>query len=175
MTDNDNNSIGLSRRRVLGGLGAIGVASAGAGLGTTAFFSDSESFEENTLTAGELDLFVHVDYEEDQGSFAQYSTPPGTFINGGVVGESVSDDETGISIEQGDPLSILVEDLKPGDSGEGKFCFSIVDNPSYMWMCGELTANEQNGFTDPELDVLGFDLTFYTEQARHNDGSGMTA
>ena len=126
---------------MIGGLGAIGVASAGAGLGTTAFFSDSESFEENTLTAGELDLFVHVDYEEDQGSFAQYSTPPGTFINGGVVGESVSDDGTGISIEQGDPLSIQVEDLKPGDSGEGKFCFSIVFNPAYMWMCGELTAD----------------------------------
>ncbi len=58
MTDNDNNPIGLSRRRVLGGLGAIGVASAGAGLGTTAFFSDSESFENNTLTAGQLDLSV---------------------------------------------------------------------------------------------------------------------
>jgi len=37
----NNNKIPLSRRSVLGGLGAIGVASAGAGLGTTAFFSDN--------------------------------------------------------------------------------------------------------------------------------------
>ena len=57
MTD-ETNPIGLSRRRVLGGLGAIGVASASAGLGTTAFFSDSESFENNTITAGQLDLSV---------------------------------------------------------------------------------------------------------------------
>jgi len=144
MSNNDNNDFGLSRRQMLGGLGIVGVASAGAGLGTTAYFSDEESFEENTLTAGELDLFVHVDYSEDQGSFAQYSTPPGTFINGGVVGGE----------EDGEPLSIQVEDLKPGDSGEGEFCFSIVDNPAYMWMCGELTANDQNGTTEPEEAAL---------------------
>jgi predicted ribosomally synthesized peptide with SipW-like signal peptide len=127
---------------MLGGLGAIGVASAGAGLGTTAFFSDSETFDDNTLTAGELDLFVHVDYSEDQGSYAQYSTPPGTFIDGNVVGG-----------EEGEPLRIVVGDLKPGDSGEGTFCFSIVDNPAYMWMCGGLTANDENGQTEPEAAV----------------------
>ena len=46
----------LSRRKALAGIGAVGVASAGAGLGTSAFFSDREAFENNTLTAGELDL-----------------------------------------------------------------------------------------------------------------------
>jgi len=46
----------LSRRKVLAGLGAVGLASAGAGLGTSAFFSDEESFTDNTLTAGTLDL-----------------------------------------------------------------------------------------------------------------------
>ncbi len=151
MSNNDNGDFGLSRRQMLGGLGIVGVASAGAGLGTTAYFSDSESFEENTLTAGELDLFVHVDYSEDQGSFAQYSTPPGTFINGGVAGVN-GDDSSGVEV--GEPLSIQVEDLKPGDSGEGEFCFSIVNNPAYMWMCGELTANEQNGTTGPEEAAL---------------------
>jgi predicted ribosomally synthesized peptide with SipW-like signal peptide len=142
MADNDNGrTIGLSRRKMLVGLGAVGVASAGAGLGTTAYFNDTETFENNELTAGELDLFIHVDYSEDQGSFAQYATPEGTFINGNVVGGG-----------EGEPLSIDVEDLKPGDSGEGEFCFSIVDNPAYMWMCGELTANDENGQTEPEAD-----------------------
>jgi len=52
----------LSRRRVLGGIGAVGLASAGAGLGTTALFSDTEQFEGNVLAAGSLDLVV--DWEE---------------------------------------------------------------------------------------------------------------
>ncbi|WP_218054136.1 SipW-dependent-type signal peptide-containing protein, partial [Halorubrum sp. SD626R] len=118
----NDDKIGLSRRKMLVGLGAVGVASAGAGLGTTAYFNDTESFENNELTAGSLDLFVHVDYSEDQGSYAQYSTEPGTYVDGNTVGI----DGQGST---GDPLSIQVSDLKPGDSGEGEFCFSIVDNP----------------------------------------------
>ena len=52
----------ISRRKVLAGLGTIGVASAGAGLGTTAYFSDQETFQNNQLTAGTLDVLV--DWEE---------------------------------------------------------------------------------------------------------------
>jgi predicted ribosomally synthesized peptide with SipW-like signal peptide len=54
MTDN----LTLTRRRVLAGLGTIGVASAGAGLGTSAYFSDVETFENNEMVAGEFDLKV---------------------------------------------------------------------------------------------------------------------
>jgi predicted ribosomally synthesized peptide with SipW-like signal peptide len=46
----------LTRRRLLAGLGTVGIASAGAGLGTTAYFSDQETFQNNQLTAGEFDL-----------------------------------------------------------------------------------------------------------------------
>jgi predicted ribosomally synthesized peptide with SipW-like signal peptide len=55
-------SFELSRRKVLGGLGGVGLASAGAGLGTSAYLNDTESFEGNTISAGELDL--KVDWEE---------------------------------------------------------------------------------------------------------------
>ncbi len=48
----------LSRRKILAGIGAVGLASAGTGLGTSAFFSDEEEFVNNTLVAGELDLKV---------------------------------------------------------------------------------------------------------------------
>jgi predicted ribosomally synthesized peptide with SipW-like signal peptide len=59
MTNDQNSQLyNLSRRKVLAGLGAVGLASAGAGLGTTAFFSDEEEFVGNTLTAGTLDLLV---------------------------------------------------------------------------------------------------------------------
>jgi predicted ribosomally synthesized peptide with SipW-like signal peptide len=46
----------------LAALGTIGVASAGAGLGTSAYFSDQETFENNSLTAGTLDM--HIGWEE---------------------------------------------------------------------------------------------------------------
>jgi predicted ribosomally synthesized peptide with SipW-like signal peptide len=59
MTDNN---IDLTRRKVLGSIGAVGVAGAAAGYGTTAYFTDEESVENNTLTAGALDL--KVDWEE---------------------------------------------------------------------------------------------------------------
>jgi hypothetical protein len=45
----------ISRRKVLAGLGVVGVASAGAGFGTAAFLSDREELPA-TLTAGRLDL-----------------------------------------------------------------------------------------------------------------------
>jgi len=70
--DNEKIDLSLSRRRVLGGLGAIGVASAGAGLGTTAFFSDSESFEGNTIATGELDLLVDWQQTYDYGEGRQF-------------------------------------------------------------------------------------------------------
>jgi predicted ribosomally synthesized peptide with SipW-like signal peptide len=58
MEDEKTQLYNLSRRKVLAGLGAMGVASVGAGLGTSAFFSDREAFVDNSLVAGELDLLV---------------------------------------------------------------------------------------------------------------------
>ena len=65
--DNNSNTIDLSRRKLLGGLGAIGVASAGAGLGTTAYFSDEESFTDNRIDAGMLDLKMDYRITYDGG------------------------------------------------------------------------------------------------------------
>ncbi|MBO4247645.1 hypothetical protein IL252_07425 [Halomicrobium sp. IBSBa] len=58
MSDNDPQLYNLTRRKVLAGIGAVGFASAGAGLGTSAYFSDREAFADNSLVAGELDLLV---------------------------------------------------------------------------------------------------------------------
>lgn len=51
-----SNPFNLTRRRVLGGLATIGAASAGAGAGTMALFSDEETNEDNTVSAGTLNL-----------------------------------------------------------------------------------------------------------------------
>jgi len=65
----------ISRRKALAALGTIGVASAGAGLGTSAYFSDQETFENNQLTAGTLDLKVaateyYSDWSSDEAQYA---------------------------------------------------------------------------------------------------------
>ncbi|NUE03255.1 right-handed parallel beta-helix repeat-containing protein [Halorubraceae archaeon YAN] len=124
---NDNNSSGFSRRKILGGLGTIGIASAGAGLGTTAFFSDRTTFRNNHLEAGELDLAVKYHFFADQGI-------AGELDETGVVNKSYAD-ENGVHAK----ASYELGDIKPGDTGQLKFCFSIVDNPSYLWACGVLT------------------------------------
>ena len=141
----DKNTLGLSRRRVLGGLGAIGVASAGAGLGTSAYFSDTESFENNMMTAGELDLAVNYVVQEDQGSAGSYTINSFTGeVNGNPADQAVTLNGDGTAMSQD------LDDVKPGDSGHSYFCFTIDDNPAYMWMCGELTASSENGYTEPE-------------------------
>ncbi|MDR5671572.1 SipW-dependent-type signal peptide-containing protein [Halalkaliarchaeum sp. AArc-GB] len=81
----ETNAMGISRRKVLAGLGMVGVASAGAGFGTTAYFSDEETFEGNTLTAGQLELSVtwqQLYYGGPQSSRSQdYGTAMRPFVN----------------------------------------------------------------------------------------------
>ncbi|MDZ5811352.1 vWA domain-containing protein [Halorubrum sp. AD140] len=188
MNPDTNDTIGLSRRKLLAGLGAVGVASAGAGLGTTAYFNDTESFENNGLTAGELDL--KLDYR------ATYAGGPGRIdeINGwysedgpgepfevveeedGVylIGEVPNIDEgewpdvvqerdfcaPDVGLINGDQIPVFVlEDVKPGDCGEVTISLHICDNPSWVWMNGELTANDENGRSEPEgiIDETGGD------------------
>ena len=147
MTD-DNNNIGLSRRRVLGGLGAVGIASAGAGLGTTAYFSDSESFMDNTITAGQFELAVtqstHMVDQDGIGPDEQ------TFDE--MLAEAQSEDET-IEVLDG---FLDIEDAKPGDSY--KYCWDICvkHNPGYVQITldsDESTGND-NGVTHVDASGL---------------------
>ena len=148
----DNNNFGLSRRQMLGGLGMIGVASAGAGLGTTAYFSDEESFEGNTLTAGELDLIVDYETSYDQGDRLGSGGDSGT-ING-----TPSD------------YSYELSDVKPGDSGSLVFCPKVVDNPAWLWIGSENGAIDyENGQTEPEAED---DNTGAGTIGSPNDGEG---
>ena len=69
----DNNSMELSRRKILASVGAVGAAGAGVGLGTSALFSDTEGFSNNSITAGTLDL--KVDWEEHYSYPQIYDLP----------------------------------------------------------------------------------------------------
>ncbi len=79
MAEEDPKLYNLTRRKTLAGIGAIGVASLGAGLGTSAYFSDQETFEDNSLVAGSLDM--NVDWEEHYSDWSpdeeQYARMPG--------------------------------------------------------------------------------------------------
>ncbi len=72
----------LSRRSLLAGLGTIGVAAAGAGLGTTAYFNDVERFDGSSVTAGEFDLQVdwQVTYDGPDG-LVYVDAAPDEFVN----------------------------------------------------------------------------------------------
>ncbi|WP_202911744.1 SipW-dependent-type signal peptide-containing protein [Natrialba swarupiae] len=87
MTDN-NEPFGLSRRKILGGMGAIGVASVGAGLGTTAYFSDQEEFTGNTLTAGTL--AIKVDWQQRYWGAPPEVRPQDYATTANEAGETVS-------------------------------------------------------------------------------------
>ena len=128
-----NNQYRLSRRHVLAGLSGAGLASAGAGLGTSAYLSDTESFDGNTVTAGTLDLLVGYYSYWDQGMAGSGS------VNGTKDGSGT--------------VSAELTDVKPGDSGLLTFCPRIETNPAYLWLCGEITANSENGYTEPEPET----------------------
>jgi len=89
--------------------------------GTTAYFNDTESFDDNTLTAGELDLFVHVDYPKTRAATRSTPPPDGTFIDGNVVGGG-----------EGDPSASRSPTSSPATPARASSA-SIVDNPAYMW------------------------------------------
>jgi len=131
----------LSRRKILGATAAVGVAGAGAGVGTSALFSDEESFEDNEIQAGELDLIVDYVTTVTQDGVATGGTPEDGSPNTGTI-------QGGVSGEY------QIADVKPGDSGFLAFCPKIVDNAGWLFVgsAGGVTDYE-NGQTEPEGDV----------------------
>jgi len=133
MTDRN---IELSRRKILGAAGAIGIAGAGAGMGTSALFSDEESFTNNSIEAGTLDLVIDYVTTVTQDGVSTGSTTNDGTIQGGVSGE------------------YQIADAKPGDSGFLAFCPKIVDNPGWLFVgSAEGVTDYENGQTEPEEDV----------------------
>ena len=139
MTEDNNPQLySLSRRKMVAGLGVVGLASAGAGVGTSAFFSDEESFENNTLTAGTLDMSVTAnvvaadDYWTEQGALDLSETADGDVVSG-----------------------IQVDDVKPGDWAVICFDIEVGDNPGYVQVRTEEFVENGGANPEPEQDVEG--------------------
>jgi predicted ribosomally synthesized peptide with SipW-like signal peptide len=147
--------IDLSRRKILGSIGAIGATSAGAGLGTSAYFNDTEEFTSNSFTAGELDLKVDYQYMYWGPESGPYGSAGRPFVSAWP-----DEDDDGVrdnTNNPGDdddltqPLADL-SDMKPGDSGCLDVGLELVDNPGYICVSGSLSESE-NGMSEPEADV----------------------
>jgi predicted ribosomally synthesized peptide with SipW-like signal peptide len=130
----------LTRRKILASVGAVGVAGAGAGLGTSALFSDEESFTNNSITAGTLDMSVTAEVVEA----SEYYTSSGAGPN--VVGEMETADGNAV-------VGLQASDVKPGDWIIICFEISVGDNPAYVRVSAEDFAQYENGQTEPEGDV----------------------
>jgi predicted ribosomally synthesized peptide with SipW-like signal peptide len=156
-----------TRRNVLAGIGAVGLASAGAGLGTTAYFSDTESFSNNTLQAGRLDLKLDykATYYGPDGNVLVGQAPTadqlleqyGDEMDGPLTWEQRADVDFACDTEgliDGDEIPIFeLDDVKPGDSGEVTMSFHVCDNPAYVWFRGGVSDDAENGMTEPEAEV----------------------
>jgi predicted ribosomally synthesized peptide with SipW-like signal peptide len=139
MTDDNPKLYDLSRRKLLGGLGAIGLASVGAGLGTSAYFSDTEAFENNTLTAGTLDMSVAADVVAANDYWIE---------NGALDLSAVADSEDAV-------VGLQVDDVKPGDWAVICFEINVGDNPGYVQVCTENFTEDGGANPEPEQDAEG--------------------
>jgi len=125
----DNRLIELSRRKILAGLGTVGAASAGAGLGTTALFSDEESVEDNTITAGTTNLIV----EAGVASVSDGLDDNGTVEIVDATNDGDGDDDTLTVDGTPDPaLGLTVGDMLPGDSFVIRVTVDVRNNPMYV-------------------------------------------
>ncbi|MGM0606667.1 MAG: hypothetical protein ACQETB_13480 [Halobacteriota archaeon] len=138
MTDNLSD---FGRRSVLLGLGAVGVTTAGAGFGTTAYERDEESLDSNQLATGDLDLAVHYEFFRDQGRRDEPGGIGRSLRDEGVLGAGSyghDADEDSEADRKKQKIKYNISDIKPGDSGFLRFCFSIVDNDALLWNCGTI-------------------------------------
>lgn len=140
MTDNTDDALELTRNKILAGLGAVSAAGAGAGIGTSALFSDNEQLANNELTAGTLNLAVTASVVEASEYFTSSGSGPDIVGNLGTTDGSVV---TGLQLR----------DIKPGDWVILCFDISVEGNPGYVQISADDFAQYENGQTEPEAGV----------------------
>lgn len=137
--------IEITRRRVLGGVVTIGAASAAAGAGTFAMFSDEETSDGNTIQAGTLDLEVT---EGDTWSFGIGNAIPGESSGTASLeiqsSGSISGNHVELAFDVTETEATRTEGTDSGDtapdSAEGMATLFKVDTATYNGT--PLTAEE---------------------------------
>ena len=132
------------QRRVLLSLGLIAAVALIVSAGTNAFFSDTESSTNNSLTAGAIDLSLGGTFSSANNNANGSSSYARDANNNGRALYSFTD-------------------LKPGDTGGGSFNLQVTSNEAYVCAKSTITSTPENIRTYPELNAG--DTTFGT-----NDG-----
>lgn len=127
-------------KKILGSIGVLAVVGALVLGATGAFFSDTETSTGNTFTAGALDLKVDNTcyYNKLADGTPNCPTPPQGFT---------SWEQTDLGLAH---KFFWFEDVKPGDFGEDTISFH-VDNDAWLKMTVNVTGDNENGCTEPEL------------------------
>ncbi|QLH84144.1 TasA family protein [Halosimplex pelagicum] len=162
----ENDGTAFSRRRVLAGLVTTGLASAAAGAGTMAAFSDTESSSGNTVQAGTLNLDI-----DSPGSFSfngslkptDSTTDSVTLVSDGTIDGSLDvdvsytedDGDTGnqnvTAQEMAENLEITTLNYDGDRTGQidGGSPPTLADLNSNDQGSGETTANDLVNLPDP--------------------------
>jgi len=161
-----SNEFDISRRKALAALGTIGAASAGAGLGTSAYFSDGETFENNRLVAGTLDVGVSYSAHYSNWSSDEAEGVPNVRMWNGEAGTTGDADDLGpdeVGLPSNAAWLVAVSDDDDGDSPDPDLDVAerFLDNTQYrsynggMLDCVDGAANSQAN--DAERPVVGLD------------------
>jgi predicted ribosomally synthesized peptide with SipW-like signal peptide len=164
MTDG---TLELTRRKILAAASAAGIAGAAAGFGTSALFTDTESFTNNTITAGTTNLVAEAEVID---------VSSGLQNNGSVVLEDAdSDGGTDSTVLEADGTvlaGLTVSDMKPGDSFIIRVTVEVEDNPMYV-AATVANADDSEGInTEPENSTQSGGTDPDTGGDAVGDGSG---
>jgi predicted ribosomally synthesized peptide with SipW-like signal peptide len=138
-------NIELTRRKILAGVGAIGAAGAGAGMGTSALFSDEESFTNNSITAGTLDMRVTATVEGANEYWEERAE--------GGQDDDLAIDGVGETADGEPVVGLSVDDVKPGDWAIICFEIEVESNPAFVQLTAENLESSENGIEEPEPDI----------------------
>lgn len=134
MTDESDDRASLSRRKVLGAIGASGAAIGIAGLGTTMGQFTDEERGAVTFTAGGIDGHVRAGASyngEDLQNFSSSNFDPQA---------------------DGIGLDVTLDDVKPGDHGCFSFGIEVENNPAWAAACIGYEANTDGEVFEPEVE-----------------------
>lgn len=151
-------------KKIITSLGMIVFVGALVAGGTGAFFSDTETSEGNTFTAGALDLTVDsqqhyngaecVPNPDQEESEIPYVWDDGASEIGWPV-EGTPCDGTWIATDLGAHKFFNFSDIKPGDEGENTISLHVDNNDAYACVDVTITENDDVDCTDPENDEEG--------------------
>ena len=151
-------------RKLLASALTLSIVVGAVAYGTGAFFSDTETSNDNTFTAGAIDLRVDSQQHyngmtcSDEGSPGDYTWHKD---EGNTTPEALQYPKAGDSCNGTWELIDLGSihkffdfvDVKPGDRGENTISLHLDNNDA--WVCADIniTKNDENVATEPEIEA----------------------